>query len=141
MIKNIALGLTLAVTSLLSHAEPPAWQDGNITIEVDYKQEKMYCTHCGSTEGRLPISGPVPAFEGTGSGVQNYFKAQNILIVRTSMGSMCNAGGWYAIDLNARISKELTLPNCNEEKVSYSSTKDKAIMKVIQGKKITIFKF
>lgn len=141
MRRNSLIGLSLLLVSFSANSAEVVFTDGQTKILVDYKQGKMFCTHCGYGENPQPITGPIPEFEGSASGVQNYFKEKRLLIVKTSMGISCLAGQYTAIDLNSRTSKDLKLPTCNEEEVTYSTEKGKAIMRIKQGKRVTTFVF
>lgn len=139
--KTVFIGFALLFSSVTALAADVVFTDGSTKILVDAKTDKMYCTNCGYGAEMKPIVGPVPMFEGIGSGVENYFKNKGILIVRSDMGVSCLAGQYTVIDLNTRTSKELSLPNCNEAAATYATDKGKAVMRVKQGKKVTTFTF
>ena len=141
MKKSAFIGLAILFSCFSAKASDVVFADGSTKILVDNKQNKMFCTNCGGGNEVRLISGPVPGFEGIGSGVEKYFKEEGILIVRTDMGTSCLSGQYIVIDLNVRTSKELNFPSCNEAQTRFSSEKGKAIMRIKQGKKVTVFKF
>lgn len=139
--KKYLVGLGLLFTGVIASAAEIVFIAGDVKILVDSRQNKMYCTYCGYGEQMKPISGPVPDFFGTGSGLQNYFKDRNVVIVKTDTGISCESGQYTAIDLTARTSRNLNFPSCEGEKVTYSTQGGKAVMQVTQGKKISIYSF
>lgn len=141
MKKSAFIGLAILFSCFSARAADVVFADGNTKILVDNKQNKMFCTNCGGGNEAKAIAGPIPGFEGIGSGVEKYFKEEGILIVRTDLGTSCLSGQYTVIDLNARTSKELNFPSCNEAQASFSSEKGKAVMRIKQGKKVTVFTF
>ncbi len=141
MKKKLLLGLALLCTGAIATAAEIVFIAGDVKILVDSRQNKMYCIYCGYGDQLKPIAGPVPDFFGTGSGLQNYFKDRNLVIVKTDTGISCESGQYTAIDLTARTSRNLNFPSCEGEKVIYPTQGGKAVMQVIQGKKVSTYSF